>query len=182
MASKCSPVQYALVAYVRSELGEFIEGLRREVHPPQAHLPTHITVLPPRPLAGTEKEAIAMLQSMGVKVAPFQVELGEVESFLPTTPTVFIRVSRAGYKMRELHDLMNRAPLKFDEDLPYMPHVTIAKLDDNTCAAEALRVSEERWENYRGSHAIEVAKLAFVRGYGHNWTDLAVIPLSAEPR
>jgi len=182
MPSDRSPVQYALVAYVRSELGEFVEGLRREVHPPHAHLPTHLTVLPPRPLTGTEEQAISMLKSVGVQVAPFQVELGEVESFLPTTPTVFIRVCRAGYKMRELHDLMNRTPLKFHEDLPYMPHVTIAKLDDNACAAEALRISEERWENYHGSHAIQVEKLSFVRGNGHNWTDLAEIPLSAEAR
>jgi 2'-5' RNA ligase len=182
MLSDCGGIQYALVAYVRSELGEFIDGLRRELHPPHAHLPTHITVLPPRPLAGTEEEAIAMLREAGSRVAPFQVELGEVESFLPTTPTVFIRVSRAGYKMRELHDLMNRPPLKFHEPLPYMPHVTVAKLDDNPHAAEVLRVSEERWERYRGEHAIRIERLEFVRGNGHNWTDLAEIRLSAEPR
>lgn len=182
MLSDCGAVQYALVSYVRSELGEFIEGLRRELHPPHAHLPTHITVLPPRPLAGSEKEAVAMLREAASHVAPFQVELGEVESFLPTTPTVFIRVSRAGYKMRELHDLMDHAPLKFHEDLPYMPHVTVAKLDDNERAAEVLRVSEQRWARYQGSHAIQLERLSFVRGNGHNWTDLAEIRLAGEPR
>jgi 2'-5' RNA ligase len=178
----CRPDQYALVAYVRSELGEFVERLRRELHPVHAHLPTHLTVLPPRPLQGSEEDAVAMLRRMSAKVAPFQVELGEVESFLPITPTVFIRVSYAGYRMRELHDLLNRAPLAYTEPLPYMPHVTVAKLDDNERAAEVLWRSKLRWERYPGSHRISVERLTFVRGNDHIWTDLADISLSAVPR
>lgn len=176
------PIQYALVAYVRSELGEFVENLRRELHPVHAHLPTHVTVLPPRPLQGSEEDAVAMLRSLSTQVAPFQVELGEVESFLPTTPTVFIRVSHAGYKMRELHDLLNREPLAYQESLPYMPHVTVAKLDDNERAAEVLRCSKQRWEKYHGSHSIEVKQLSFVRGSSQSWTDLADVTLSASLR
>jgi len=179
MSCDCAPVQYALVAYVRSELGEFVEELRRELHPAHAHLPTHLTVLPPRPLNGAEADAMSMLQSMSVTVAPFQVELGEVASFLPTTPTVFLRLSQAGYRMRELHDLMNRSPLAFNESLPYMPHVTVAKLDDNERAIEVLRTSKERWEQYHGSHLIDVERLTFVRGNAHTWRDLAEITLSA---
>lgn len=182
MSPDCSQEQYALVSYVRNALGEFVEGLRRELHPAHAHLPTHLTVLPPRPLQGSEEDAIAMLRQMASKVAPFQVELGEVESFLPTTPTVFIRVSWAGYKMRELHDLLNRDGLAFTEALPYMPHVTVAKLDSNERAAEVLRISKSRWEHYPGSHRVSVERLTFVRGSLHTWTDLAEIPLSALPR
>jgi 2'-5' RNA ligase len=159
-----------------------VEDLRRELHPAHAHLPTHLTVLPPRPLHGSEAEAVTMLRQIGATVTPFQVELGEVESFLPTTPTVFIRVSHAGYRMRELHDLLNRDGLAFTEALPYMPHVTIAKLDSNERAAEVLRTSKTRWENYSGSHRITIARLTFVRGSQHTWTDLAEIPLTAPPR
>jgi 2'-5' RNA ligase len=171
--------QYAVVAYVQSKLGEFVEELRRELHPPQAHLPTHITVLPPRPLRGTEAEALTMLQEKGASVAPFNVELGEVESFLPITPTVFIRVSHAGYRMRELHDLFNRGGLQFTEALPYMPHVTVAKLESNERAEEVLRTSKARWERFEGSHSILVERLTFVRGRDHRWIDLAEIHLSA---
>ncbi len=177
-----SPVQYALVAYVRNELGEFVENLRRELHPMHAHLPTHVTVLPPRPLHGSEQDAAAMLQKMGAQVRPFEVELGTVESFLPVTPTVFIRVCRAGYKMRELHDLLNREGLAYTEPLPYMPHVTVAKLDSNDRAEDVLRISKRRWENYTGSHHIQVERLTFVRGNGHTWTDLAEVTLSAPQR
>lgn len=175
--------QYALVTYIRSELGEFIEELRRELHPAHAHLPTHLTVLPPRPLHdGTEADAIEMLRARSANVAPFQIDLDMVESFLPTTPTVFIRVSWAGYRIRELHDLLNRAPLNYREPLPYMPHVTVAKLDDNQRAAEVLRASRERWEGYRGSHRIDVEQLTFVRGCAPIWTDLAEVSLSAPKR
>jgi 2'-5' RNA ligase len=182
MSSECSAIQYALVVYIRSELGAFVEDLRREVHPPHAHLPTHMTVLPPRPLSGSEDEAADMLREAGAKVAPFQVELGEVESFLPVTPTVFIRISHSGYRMRELHDLCNRAPLEYDEPLPYMPHVTVAKLNDNVCAAAALAISKRRWAGFAGSHSVTIDKLTFVRGSAHTWQDLAEIPLSATPR
>jgi 2'-5' RNA ligase len=175
-------IQYALVAYVRSELGEFVENLRRELHPVHAHLPTHVTVLPPRPLQGSEEDAAAMLRTLSAQVAPFDVDLGEVESFLPTTPTVFIQVSHAGYKMRELHDLLNRPPLAYQEALPYMPHVTVAKLDNNQRAAEVLRCSKQRWEQYRGSHRITVERLTFVRGNAHTWTDLAEFTLAAPRR
>jgi 2'-5' RNA ligase len=133
-------------------------------------------------LQGTEADAATMLREMGSKVAPFQVGLGEVESFLPITPTVFIRVSHAGYRMRELHDLMNRDPLAYIESLPYMPHLTVAKLDNMERAEEVLRTSKTRWQNYHGSHSIAVERLTFVRGHEHTWTDLADIELSAGPR
>jgi 2'-5' RNA ligase len=173
------PVQYALVAYVKNALGEFVEGLRRELHPAHAHLPTHLTVLPPRPLQGSEEDAIAMLRRLSAAVAPFEVELGEVESFLPITPTVFIRVSYAGYRMRELHDLLNKEGLAYTEPLPYMPHVTVAKLDNNDQAREVLATSKTRWANYDGSHRISVNHMTFVRGNAHTWTDLAGIELAA---
>ena len=147
-------VQYALVAYVKSELGEFVEELRRELHPVHAHLPTHLTVLPPRPLQGSEEDAVAMLRQMSATVAPFQVELGEVESFLPITPTVFIRVSHAGYRMRELHDLLNRDGLAFTETLPYMPHVTWPNWTTTSAPRKCWQTSKTRWENYSGSHRI----------------------------
>jgi 2'-5' RNA ligase len=182
MSYDCSPEQYALVAYVKNELGEFVEELRRELHPVHAHLPTHLTVLPPRPLRGGEADAVAMLRQQGSTVAPFEVELGEVESFLPVTPTVFIRVSYAGYRMRELHDLLNREGLAFTESLPYMPHVTVAKLDSNERAEEVLRMSKVRWADYAGSHRVTVERLTFVRGGNHTWTDLAEIVLSAPLR
>jgi 2'-5' RNA ligase len=95
---------------------------------------------------------------------------------------VFLRVSHAGYRMRELHDLLNRTPLDYNESLPYMPHVTVAKLEDNERAAEVLWRSKMRWETFPGSHRITVDRLTFVRGSDHTWTDLAEVVLSPLPR
>ena len=49
--------RYALVAYVKSQLEEFVESLRRELHPDLPHLAAHLTLLPPRLLHGTESSA-----------------------------------------------------------------------------------------------------------------------------
>jgi hypothetical protein len=63
-----------------------------------------------------------------------------------------------------------------------MPHVTVAKLDDNDRAAVVLATSKARWEHFPGSHWITVERLTFVRGSKHTWTDLADISLCAQPR
>src|SRR5438128_8784657 len=46
--------RYALVAYVRNPVGEFVEHLRRDLHPDLPHLAAHLTVLPPRLLHNSE--------------------------------------------------------------------------------------------------------------------------------
>ena len=88
---------YALVAYVRNPVGLFVERLRQELHPTMAHMAAHLTILPPRELVGPES-ALEFLEEACSHVIPFDVELGDVETFLPTTPTVFIQVKRAAYK------------------------------------------------------------------------------------
>lgn len=168
---------YGLVAYVRNHAGEFAETLRNELHPEHSHLAAHITVLPPRPLVSTEQRAIELLSEACSQVAPFEVGLGEVETFLPRTPTVFIRVAHAAYKMRELHDLLNRWPLECEESLPYMPHLTIAKLGSNKRASEVYQIAGERWKQYSGSRMIHIETLTFVRGRDFTWSDVAPLPL-----
>jgi hypothetical protein len=75
--------QYALVAYIRNAVGEFVEHLRGELHPAHAHLPAHISILPPRRLCGTEAEALALVERVCQDVNPFEVTLGDVENFMP---------------------------------------------------------------------------------------------------
>ena len=99
--------RYALVAYVRNGIGEFVECLRRELHPELPHLAAHVTLLPPRYLRSDEASALQTVENICKEVEPFEVSLGEVETFIPATPTVFIRVAHAAYRMRELHDRLN---------------------------------------------------------------------------
>jgi 2'-5' RNA ligase len=170
--------QYALVAYVQNPVGRFVEALRRDLYPEHAHLPAHITVLPPRPLHGTEADALEVLSELCRDVDPFEVVMGEVESFSPVTPTVFIRVAHAAYKLRELHDRLNTDLMHCHEQWPYMPHLTIVKMPDEPSAQAALVESRGRWSQYHDTRRILLEQLTFVReGDDHRWIDLAPIPL-----
>lgn len=170
---------YALVAYVRSPIGVFVEGLRRDLSPEHPELPAHITILPPRPLQGPEEDAKRHIEEVCRTVDPFEVVLGDVETFAPTTPTVFIRVARAAYRLRELHDKLNQGALAYDEPWPYMPHLTIIKLSEADAAHAATEVSQQRWQQYDTDHRVQIEELTFVREANsmYNWIDLAPIRL-----
>ena len=171
--------QYALVAYVRNSVGEFVESLRRELHPEHAHLPAHISILPPRFLTGTEDDALQLLAEVCRGVEPFQVVMGEVQTFLPTTPTVFIRVAHAAYRVRELHDRLNTGALLYEEPWPFMPHLTLFKMNTNEQARESMSTAIRLWGEYAGTRQIQIDQLTFVRagGAADRWLDIAPIPL-----
>jgi 2'-5' RNA ligase len=172
--------RFALVAYVKNEVGEFVEKLRKELHPELPHLAAHVTLLPPRCLSGPASAALETLERYCKRVEPFEVSLGEVETFIPVTPTVFIRVAHAAYRMRELHDLLNTESLAMNEEWPYMPHLTIVKMGVEEQAQYAYRVARVRWAEFSGSRCIDVRDLSFVREDSeHGWVDLASIPLGA---
>ena len=173
--------RYALVAYLRNPVGEFVERLRRQVHPQLPHLAAHLTVLPPRVLQGSELSARETLEEVCSQVEPFTVTLGEVETFCPLTPTVFIRVAHAAYRMRELHDRLNTQALTAQEEWPYMPHLTIVKMGAETQAQQAYQIASQYWTHFEGSREILVSELTFVREEETNcWVDLAGVPLGGQ--
>lgn len=168
---------YAVVAYVRSPVGIFVEELRREMHPAHTHADAHITILPPRPLVGSEAEALQVLTEVCRTSTPFEVAMGDVETFIPITPTVFLRVARGAYRMRELHDRLNRGGLEFKEPWPYMPHLTIVKMDTVEEANKVIDMSRRRWEVYKDARSVRIESLTLVKGTGERWVDLAAVPL-----
>jgi 2'-5' RNA ligase len=169
--------RYALVTYVRNPVGEFVEQLRQELHPTIAHMPTHLTILPPRELAGSEAAALEFLEEACSHVIPFSVGLGDMEAFLPTTPTVFIQVKRAAYRVRELHDQLCGKGLRCSENWPYIPHVTILKTESNEQANAALTLARQRWAEFPGEREVMVEKLMFVRESDNRWQDVAPVLL-----
>jgi 2'-5' RNA ligase len=172
--------RYALVAYVKSPVGEFVENLRRELHPGLPQMAAHVTLLPPRLLDGTEASALQTLERVCGQAEPFDLDLGDVETFIPTTPTVYIRLTGGAPQMRELHDQLNTQALAFREEWPYIPHMTIAKMAAEPAAQEALRLASERWSHYGGSRRIRLERLTFVREEAQNcWLDLAPVTLGA---
>jgi len=170
--------RFALVAYVQDSLGKFVDDLRRELHPALPPLPAHLTILPPRLLLGTNQSAQEILEDVCGRVQPFEVTLGEVETFVPITPTLFIRVSHAAYKMRELHDKLVQQTLAGEEQWPYMPHLTIAKMANEAQAQTALATARARWNEFPGSRQVLVRDLTFVREESPNcWADISGVAL-----
>jgi 2'-5' RNA ligase len=169
--------RYSLVTYVRNPVGEFVEEVRRELHPTTVHPAAHLTILPPRELAGSEAAALEFLEEACGRVIPFHVGLGDVETFLPTTPTVFIQVKRAAYRMRELHDQLSGKGLGGEESWPYIPHLTILKTERDEQARAAYALARERWAQFSGERQVAVEELMFVRENGGDWQDVAPVPL-----
>jgi 2'-5' RNA ligase len=168
---------YALVSYVRNPVGEFVEKLRRELHPTMAHMAAHLTILPPRELTGTEEGALEFLEEACGRVVPFRVDFGDVETFLPTTPTVFIEVTEGAPRMRELHDQACGNGLRCEESWPYIPHLTILKTERDEQARAAYVVARERWAQFPGKRQVHVEELVFVRETDGCWRDVARVPL-----
>ena len=122
-----------------------------------------------------------ILEEICSQIAPFTVTLGDVETFIPRTPTVFIRVAQESYRMRELHDHLNTKTLASREEWPYMPHLTIVKMSDEAKAQQAYRVARERWTHFDGGRDIQISELTFVREDKLNcWVDLAGVPLGGQ--
>jgi 2'-5' RNA ligase len=170
--------RYALVAYVRNPVGEFVEKLRRELHPELPHMAAHLTLLPPRFLKGSESTAMQALEQACRDLEPFEVALGEVETFIPVTPTVFIRVAHAAVRMQEAHDRLNRDGVCCAEELPYIPHLTIAKMGTEEQAWKAFEIARRRWAHYKGSRHIALEEVTFVRENQTNrWDDLGAMTL-----
>src|SRR5439155_25024680 len=94
------PLRYALVAYVRNPVGEFVEKWRRELHPELPHLAAHLTILPTRALQSTEPAAREVLEEVCSGGEPLEVPFGYVETFGPGTSTVFISARYAAYRLR----------------------------------------------------------------------------------
>ena len=170
--------RYALVAYVHSPAGELVENLRRELHPDLPLLAAHLTILPPRPLQGTETSALQILELICGEQEPFEVSLGSAETFIPVTPTVYIRVEAGAQRMCELHRKLNTEVLRFDEEWPYIPHLTIVKMSAEPPAKVAFEIARERWAQYTGTRRILLERLTFVREERQNcWVDLAPVLL-----
>ncbi len=172
------PSRYGLVAYVKDPVRGFIQSIRQELHPNLPHLAAHLSLLPPRCLNGDEASAQALIEDVCNQIEPFEVSLGEVETFIPVTPTVFIRVAHAAFLMTELHRRLNTGVLAFEEPWPFLPHLTIVKMSAEDEAQEAYRIASRRWSEFEGSRSIQVDQLTFVREEASNeWVDLAEIPL-----
>ena len=104
--------------------------------------------------------------------------LGAVETFIPITPTVFIRIESASARMRALHEKLNTEVLRFQEEWPYIPHLTVVKMGAEQPAQSAYRDRPPALADYPAARRISLERLTFVREDSANcWVDLAPVLL-----
>jgi 2'-5' RNA ligase len=169
---------FALISYLPDPLAGFLNSLRCELVP-RCQARTHVTVLPPRPLAaGLPENAWNDLNAVLNTFPPFRVELNSIEIFEGTN-VIYLSIG-AGYReLEKMHTALNRGPLKFDEPFEYHPHVTLAQQLLPEQVEAAVAHARSRWREFPSSHSFTVDRLTFVQNTAENrWADLAGRKLS----
>ncbi|MBZ5585205.1 MAG: 2'-5' RNA ligase family protein [Acidobacteriia bacterium] len=163
---------FALVIYIPDPLGRFLDDLRREVAPgcdPHAH----VSVLPPRSLAGDWREASEEARALTEGMPSFEIELNGLKQF-PVTEVVYIELGKGASELHELHANLNSGALKSEEPFTYHPHVTLAQEIPRGDVAAVYSAARRRWNEYRGPRRFRVERAVFVQGTMENrWIDLA---------
>jgi 2'-5' RNA ligase len=169
---------FALISYLPEPMAGFLDSLRCELVP-RCLAKTHVTILPPRPLAsGLPETAWSELNDSLNRFPPFRVELTSVDVF-PGTNVIYISIGAGYCELEQMHAALNQGPLKFAEPYQYHPHVTLAQqlTPDQVEAAAAL--ARRRWREFSHSRSFTVDRLTFVQNTEENrWADLAGRALS----
>jgi 2'-5' RNA ligase len=176
-----SQALYAVVSYIRGDLAKFVDELRAQLAPVQSHLRAHLTLLPPRPLLGSEEQAARTLEQLCRRLQPVDVSFGEVCLFVPITPTVYLSIEKGTNAICAMHEALNTAEFVCYEALPYIPHLTVAALEADEEAHRAAEVIRRRWAIYSEPRTARVIELAFAvdRDSTNRWEDLAAFPLGS---
>jgi len=165
---------YAVVAYLGGDLGKFVGGFRAAVTPHDRHLRPHLTALAPRKLQISDAEAIKSFQRN--EIQSIKIEIGDVCTFRPLSPTVYLDLRRGQQELWRLNSQLGVAPLAGKPDWPFVPHLTLAKLDDFKDVPRVLQHARDRWRDYQGARGFSITQLTLVRESAKGiWVDLGSI-------
>ncbi|MBS1855272.1 MAG: 2'-5' RNA ligase family protein [Acidobacteria bacterium] len=163
---------FALVIYVPDPLGRFLDDLRLQLVP-DCNPHAHVSVLPPRPIAGDWMKARDRVRSLTADWTPFEITLGNVGIF-PITNVVYLELNGGAPEMHRLHATMNTGLLEFDEPFTYHPHLTLAQEVQPGEVGEVRRRAQQMWEAFEGPRSFRAERATFVQNtLGNCWIDLA---------
>lgn len=148
-----------------------VQGLRRALGDGSLdRIAPHVTLVPPvnvRPDALGEALAVLRTAAAGQR-GPLELDLGPVETFMPTNPVVFLDVSGAGLEpLALLHRAVSAGPLLRVERWPWRPHVTLcdeAPVDRAVAAPAALA-------HYRATASLD--RVVLLEERDRRWRPLA---------
>jgi len=92
-----------------------------------AHLPPHITLVPPLALELADLPAVKVHLAGAVRPhQPFRVHLRSTGTFRPVSPTVFLALTDGAAGCAALEADLRTGPLACQLDFEFHPHVTLA--------------------------------------------------------
>ncbi len=167
---------YALVAYIPDPLGGFLDDLSRCLVP-GCHTHSHVTVLPPRHLNGTVEEALEVLSAQTRTIAPFELQITDIEIF-NVTSVIYANIGLGRERLLELHKKLNVGALHYEERFAFHPHVTLAIDTEHEDIGELADEARKRWREYAGSRRFLVETFNFVHNVAmKDWEEIAVYDL-----
>lgn len=167
---------FALVAYIPGALGAFIDDLSASL-PGASRGKSHLTLLPPRPLAVAPQAAGDLLSAALSNFPPFEVGLTEISRF-PVTEVLYIALGEGGDEAHRAHATLNQGAFAYQEPFEYRPHVTLMVPQEKTNADTLQRAAARRWAGFKASKRFLVDRLDFLgQEPGGAWEKLRQIRL-----
>jgi len=174
---------FAVVAYIRGPLADFIDSLRAElVDGCDSH--AHVTILPPRPVSSSPEAASGMITRNLGDFAAFDFEATRIHVF-PITQVIYTDIGAGSSELHDLHRRLNVDELYFDEPFEYHPHLTLAQGLQPEEVPALYELADRRWHEFQRRHSrhFTVDNLTFVQNTaGNRWMDLAAWDLHRPAR
>jgi 2'-5' RNA ligase len=168
---------FALVAYIPPPMGDFLDGLRRELERDAPLSRSHVTVLPPRPVSDLASARDRLAQAVAA-IPAFEIEAGEVTLF-ETTSVVYLAVLAGRDQLIRAHALLNTGALGQVEAFDYCPHITVAQNLPPERVRPAIEHARRRWAAYPGPRRFPLESLTFVQNTEANcWLDVTAWPVA----
>jgi len=112
---------------VPEPLASRIQQARGYLLDQDAHLPPHITLVPPLALDQDQLPAVQAHLAAAVRPhRPFQIRLHSTDTFRPVSPTVFLALQQGAQACAALEADLRTGPLACQTDFDFHPHVTVA--------------------------------------------------------
>lgn len=155
-------------------LARAVRDARSASLPPGIEVPTHITVLPPwRASAGEINALLTHTATVGETCSPFEVSSGEIGTFEPISPVVYLDIARGRESIFRLHRQLKAGVPGADFRFPFVPHITLAQIDDDA-QLDAVR---EHMADFSGSSL--VTDMCVVTGPSlEHWSEQECVKLS----
>ena len=173
---------FALVGYIPDPLGAFLDQLRCKLVP-SCRLRSHVSFLPPRPIAGSAEQALKQISSVALHLPIFRVDIGQVEVFAQTN-VIYLGLSKGACELHSFHGLLNCDTLHFSEPFDYHPHITLAQKFPASELPRLRDIALREWDRYQEARGFDVEALTFVQNnllpgfdtqgvQNNQWIDLA---------